>query len=83
MMPVPVTTPSVGNDFFLHAEIVAIVLGMKPGFLEGASLEECFDAITSGHHALLTASILLVLTPARPARQHVSFRVLPVIFFVS
>ena len=54
------------HGFFLHAEVMAIVLGVKAGFLECAGLEKSFDAITGGHHALFAAGFQFVLAPASP-----------------
>jgi hypothetical protein len=55
-----------GHGLFLHAEIVALVLGMKAGFLKGAGLEKFLQAVTGGHQAFFVAGIQFVLTPARP-----------------
>ena len=55
-----------GHGLFLHAEVVALVLGMKAGFLKGAGLEKLLEAVAGGHQALFAAGIQFVLSPARP-----------------
>jgi hypothetical protein len=60
--PVPVTTPSHGRGLFLHAEVVAVVLGVHTGFEKRAFDKERVEPVARSHDALGAAGFELVFS---------------------